>query len=214
MTKPHEHHHALSYADEVRRYRAEKDAYFRTGQASPVPAGERASFAGVPYFPVDESFIAEDLVLEPYGGHEPMRFRDPNDRRTSPSRGAGGRVPLHAAGRATTPDRIPDDRRGGRGRRDAIRALPGRDYRDRHLRGRALSRPRGHRMTGPGPWTSTSRITRLACTTPTSRVRSLHRRTAWACGSRQASGSRSITPHPADDAHRRAWLDGWLGFLP
>ena len=74
MTDHAEHHHALSYADAIRQYRADKDAYFRTGHASPVPTGERTAFTGNPYFPVDESFIAEGLVLEPYGGDEPVRF--------------------------------------------------------------------------------------------------------------------------------------------
>jgi hypothetical protein len=77
MTDHAEHHHAPSYADAIRRYRADKDDYFRTGLDSPVPAGDRAAFAGIPYFPVDESFIAEGLVLEPYTGGEPVRFEIP-----------------------------------------------------------------------------------------------------------------------------------------
>jgi uncharacterized protein (DUF1684 family) len=73
----HEHQHQLSYADSVRLYRADKDAYFRTGQASPVPPDERASFTGISYFPVDESFIAEGLVLEPHDGDDPVHFEIP-----------------------------------------------------------------------------------------------------------------------------------------
>src|SRR6187397_2187334 len=73
----HEHHHELSYPDTVRMFRAQKDDYFRTGHASPVPADERATFAGIPYYPVDEESIAEGLTLEPYVGDEPVRFQIP-----------------------------------------------------------------------------------------------------------------------------------------
>ena len=90
MTDHVEHHHVLSYADEVRRFRADKDTYLRTGHDSPVPAADRASFAGVPYFPVDESFIAEDLILEPYAGDEPVSFEIPTtDGRLRPAERAG-----------------------------------------------------------------------------------------------------------------------------
>jgi uncharacterized protein (DUF1684 family) len=90
MTDHAEHHHALSYDDAVRRYRADKDDYFRTAHGSPVPAGERASFTGIPYFPVDESYIAEGLVLEPYAGDEPVRFEIPTtDGRLRPAERAG-----------------------------------------------------------------------------------------------------------------------------
>jgi len=86
----HEHRHQLSYADTVRLYRADKDAYFRTGQGSPVPAAERAAFTGIPYFPLDESFIAEGLVLEPYDGDEPVRFEIPTtDGHLRPAERAG-----------------------------------------------------------------------------------------------------------------------------
>jgi uncharacterized protein (DUF1684 family) len=90
MTEHAEHHHTLPYADAVRQYRADKDAYFRTGHASPVPAADRAAFPGIPYYPVDESFIAEGLVLEPYVGDEPVRFEIPTtDGRLRPAERAG-----------------------------------------------------------------------------------------------------------------------------
>jgi uncharacterized protein (DUF1684 family) len=86
----HEHHHTLSYADAIGQYRAEKDAYFRSGQASPVPADQRAGFEGIPYFPVDESLVFEGLVLEPYAGDEPVHFEIPtSDGRLRPSERAG-----------------------------------------------------------------------------------------------------------------------------
>jgi uncharacterized protein (DUF1684 family) len=90
MTEHAEHHHTLSYADAVRQYRVDKDAYYRTGRASPVPAGGRATFPGIPYFAVDESFIAEGLRLEPYDGDEPVRFEIPTtDGRLRPAERAG-----------------------------------------------------------------------------------------------------------------------------
>ena len=55
-----------------------------------MPAGERTAFTGIPYFPVDESFIAEGLVLEPYAGDEPVRFEIPTtDGRLRPAERAG-----------------------------------------------------------------------------------------------------------------------------
>jgi uncharacterized protein (DUF1684 family) len=84
------HHHALSYADAVRGYRADKDDYFRSGHGSPVPPGERATFTGIPYFAVDESYVVEDLALEPYDGDEPVRFEIPTtDGRLRPAERAG-----------------------------------------------------------------------------------------------------------------------------
>jgi uncharacterized protein (DUF1684 family) len=77
MTHDPEHHHTLSYEDAVAQYRADKDAYFKGGAGSPVPAAERESFAGIPYFPVDDAWIADELVLEPYEGDEPVRFQIP-----------------------------------------------------------------------------------------------------------------------------------------
>ena len=45
---------------------------------------------GIPYFPVDESFIAEGLTLEPYVGDEPVRFEIPTtDGRLRPAERAG-----------------------------------------------------------------------------------------------------------------------------
>jgi uncharacterized protein (DUF1684 family) len=85
-----EHHHALSYEDAVRQYRADKDAYFRSGHGSPVPVEDRQAFTGIPYFPADESFIVESLVLEPYGGDDPIRFEIPTtDGRLRPAERAG-----------------------------------------------------------------------------------------------------------------------------
>jgi uncharacterized protein (DUF1684 family) len=90
MTHEHEHSHVLSYEDAVAQYRADKDEYFRSGHGSPVPPDEREAFAGIPYFPVDEAFVAENLTLEPYEGDEPVRFEIPTtDGRLRPAERAG-----------------------------------------------------------------------------------------------------------------------------
>src|SRR5262245_38119976 len=90
VTHDAEHHHSLSYADAVGLYRAEKDAYYKSGDASPVPVAERDAFTGIPYFPVDESYVVEGLDLAPYEGDEPVRFEIPTtDGRLRPAERAG-----------------------------------------------------------------------------------------------------------------------------
>ncbi len=85
----HDHEH-VDYPDAVRAYRADKDAYFRTGNRSPIPAAERAAFAGLPYFDVDEELVFEDLALEPYAGTESTSFRIPtSDGKLRPAVRAG-----------------------------------------------------------------------------------------------------------------------------
>jgi hypothetical protein len=103
-----EHHHTLSYADAIEQYRADKDAYFRAGAGSPVPVAERASFAGLPYYPVDEAYIVEGLELQPYDGDEPVRFEIPTtDGRLRPAERAGVfRFPLGGAERTLTAYRV------------------------------------------------------------------------------------------------------------
>ena len=73
----HEHHHVGTYADAISAYREDKDAYFRSGSGSPIPAGERDAFAGLPYFPPDEAWIVDGLALESYEGTEPTTFQMP-----------------------------------------------------------------------------------------------------------------------------------------
>jgi len=90
MTHEHEHHHVLSYPDAVAQFRADKDAYFATGTGSPVPPAERATFTGIPYFPVSEAYVVDELALEPYEGDEPVRFEIPtSDGRLRPAERAG-----------------------------------------------------------------------------------------------------------------------------
>lgn len=87
----HEHHHrALSYAEEVESFRADKDEFFRTNPRSPIPEAERDAFSGLPYYPVDEGRRFEDLRLEPYGGDEPSDFQIPtSDNQLKPAHRAG-----------------------------------------------------------------------------------------------------------------------------
>lgn len=86
----HEHHHHVSYEEAVRQYRADKDAAFRSYPDSPIPAAERASFTGLPYFEVDPRLVVEGLTLEPYEGTEPARFQIPtSDGRLLPAERAG-----------------------------------------------------------------------------------------------------------------------------
>lgn len=90
MTDHAEHRHTLSYADAITQYRADKDDYFRSGAGSPIPAAERASFTGLPYFPPDERWIVDDLTLAPYAGDEPVHFEIPTtDGRLRPAERAG-----------------------------------------------------------------------------------------------------------------------------
>jgi uncharacterized protein len=88
----HEHHHhqPLDYGDAVRAFRADKDEFFRTSARSPLPEEQRADFAGLPYFPVDEALRFEGLTLEPYEGGEPTRFAIPtSDGKLRPAERAG-----------------------------------------------------------------------------------------------------------------------------
>jgi uncharacterized protein (DUF1684 family) len=109
MTEHHEHHHEhhehrpIDYGDAVRQYRADKDAFFKT-ERSPIPAAERASFAGLPYYEVDPGLRFDGVVLEPYTGNEPVRFEIPtSDGRLKPAERAGVfRIPLAGGERQLT----------------------------------------------------------------------------------------------------------------
>lgn len=50
----------------VVQHRAEKDEIFRSSPDSPIPAEQRASFRGLPYFPIDASYsVPARLTAEP-----------------------------------------------------------------------------------------------------------------------------------------------------
>jgi len=88
----HEHHehHEHSYQAAIDGYRSEKDAFFKTSAHSPIPAEERSTFEGLPYYPVNPDLVFEDLVLQPYVGDEPTSFQIPtSDGKLRPARRAG-----------------------------------------------------------------------------------------------------------------------------
>ena len=86
----HHHEHVLSYPDAVLAFRADKDAFFGSNPNSPIPTAERAAFAGLPYFPVNEALFFEGLRLQPYEGDEPTSFQIPTtDGQLRPARRAG-----------------------------------------------------------------------------------------------------------------------------
>lgn len=102
----HDHHHhvPLSYEEAVRQFRADKDDFFGTSEGSPIPAGERAAFTGLPYYAIDPSLRFDDLTLEPYAGDEPVRFQIPtSDGGLRPATRAGVlRFPLGGEDRVLT----------------------------------------------------------------------------------------------------------------
>jgi uncharacterized protein (DUF1684 family) len=88
----HEHHHhaPITYEEEVADFRARKDAFFAEHPGSPLPAGDREGFTGLPYYPIDERYRLEDLTLEAYAGDEPSHFQIPtSDGRLRPAHRAG-----------------------------------------------------------------------------------------------------------------------------
>jgi uncharacterized protein (DUF1684 family) len=88
----HGHHHDehISYSDAVRSFRADKDAYYGSGDRSPIPVAERSAFTGLPYFEVDELRRFDGLTLEPYAGAEPTTFAIPtSDGKLRPAERAG-----------------------------------------------------------------------------------------------------------------------------
>ena len=87
----HEHHeHVLDYPSSIEQFRAQKDAYFKTGRGSPIPEAERSAFTGLPYFPTAPSLVFEELRLEPYTGNEPSNFQIPtSDGKLRPAHRAG-----------------------------------------------------------------------------------------------------------------------------
>jgi uncharacterized protein (DUF1684 family) len=86
----HEHEHEIDYATAVEEERSRKDAWFKASPSSPIPHEARATFTGLPYFPVDESLRFEDLTLEPYAGDAPAAFEIPtSDGQLRPAHRAG-----------------------------------------------------------------------------------------------------------------------------
>lgn len=74
MTDPqhHDHHHThedqaytADYRTWVKSQRLSKDDYLKRSSRSPIPEGDRASFGGLHYYPVDPAFRFEYLRLGP-----------------------------------------------------------------------------------------------------------------------------------------------------
>jgi hypothetical protein len=86
----HHEHRPIDYAEAIEQFRAEKDAYYRTGGHSPIPVAEREAFSGLPYYPVDPALRFQDRTLEPYTGDEPSDFQIPtSDGKLRPAHRAG-----------------------------------------------------------------------------------------------------------------------------
>lgn len=142
MTDHHDEHQGAHYPDAIEQYRADKDAYFRNGAGSPVPAAERATFTGIPYWAVDEALIVDGLALEPYAGNEPVRFEIPTtDGRLRPAERAGVfRFRLLDTDCSLTAYRMASAERHGP--REPVRPVPRRHHGRRVVRRRALPGPR------------------------------------------------------------------------
>lgn len=112
MADNHEHEHEhdhhrytpASYEDAIAAFRADKDAFFKASHGSPIPAADRDSFSGLPYYPVDPALVFDGLALEPYAGDEPVHFQIPtSDNRLRPAERAGVfRFPLGGEDRSLT----------------------------------------------------------------------------------------------------------------
>ena len=86
----HHDHRPMTYVEALEKYRADKDAYYRTGGHSPIPPAERAAFTGLPYYAIDPALRFDGLNLEPYTGSEPSDFQIPtSDGRLRPAHRAG-----------------------------------------------------------------------------------------------------------------------------
>ena len=181
----HEHQHAISYADAVAEFRADKDAFFKSANGSPIPAAERDAFDGLPYYPVDEALRIDGLVLAPYTGTEPVRFEIPtSDGRLRPAERAGVfHFPLGGSEHTLTGYRFAGDDDAWCSSRSSTRRAGPRPTVQAAI---STSKPR---TTAHTRSTSTSRTTRHACTTRSSRARSRLPRTGCPCGSRPANGS-------------------------
>ena len=109
----HEHQH-IDDPSAVRAYRADKDEAYRKSPRSPVPEAERATFAGIPYFDVDEDWVFDELRLEPYEGSEPTSFQIPTtDGQLRPAERAGVlRFDVDGTPAALTAYRFAGDREG------------------------------------------------------------------------------------------------------
>lgn len=66
----------MEHAAEIAAFRAEKDAFFRTGSESPVPRAELDRFVPLAYYPVDEAYRTP-AALAPLSDAESPAFEMP-----------------------------------------------------------------------------------------------------------------------------------------
>jgi uncharacterized protein (DUF1684 family) len=52
------------YAERIQAERASKDAYFKGDEESPILAADRATFSGLPYFPIDPGYRVAAALRE------------------------------------------------------------------------------------------------------------------------------------------------------
>jgi uncharacterized protein len=58
----------VPYPEQIEQWHGEKDRFMREAAESPVPANARASFAPLPYFPIDESYRVPASLQPAEGG--------------------------------------------------------------------------------------------------------------------------------------------------
>jgi uncharacterized protein (DUF1684 family) len=63
-----------TYRQQIEHQRAENDEWLKHAPDSPILRADRATFTGLPYFPVDEAWRITGLRLEPYDGTAPSSF--------------------------------------------------------------------------------------------------------------------------------------------
>lgn len=63
-----------TYRERIERQRAESDHFLAHDPSSPLLPTDRATFTGLPYFPIDEAWRITGLTLQPYDGDAPSSF--------------------------------------------------------------------------------------------------------------------------------------------
>lgn len=63
-----------TYRERIAQQRAGNDEWLKHAPDSPILRADRATFTGLPYFPVEEAWRFTGLPLEPYTGDAPSSF--------------------------------------------------------------------------------------------------------------------------------------------
>jgi len=85
------------YRAAIERRRADDDDQLRSAD-SPLLPEARATFEGLPYYPVDEAWRIAGVTLEPYDGDAPERFEMDATKGAPRPAVRAGRFPFSAAG--------------------------------------------------------------------------------------------------------------------